>query len=278
MIWEEKAFSVRAFTPNMIVSSFVAQAFMDLYDIDKDQRWLDYSLEIGKFIEKELKLFESDEKIVFGYIPRETTIVHNVNLMGSRLFARLYSYTKEEKYREYAIKSSQYSINAQREDGAWTYGKSDHFQWVDNFHTGFNLVALYDVQKYLSTDLWQDNIDLGFNYHLRRHFMEDMTPRYYDSKLYPIDIHNFAQGINTFLTFGDTERAQKLLERSIDLMWDSNKHYFYYQKRGWYVNKINYIRWSQAWMFLALARYQLERSDIKKSGNTNDGYSNNQQD
>jgi len=259
--WEAKAFSVQAFTPNMIVSSFVAQAFMDLYDIDKDQRWLDYSLEIGKFIETELKLFESDEKIVFGYIPGETTIVHNVNLMGSRLFARLYFYTKEEKYREYAIKSAQYSINSQREDGAWVYGKSDYFQWVDNFHTGFNLVALNDVQNYLSTDQWQDNIDSGVNYHLKHHFLDDLTPKYYDNKLYPIDIHNFAQGIDTFLTFGYTEKARKLLKKSIDLMWNSSKHYFYYQKKGCYKNKINYIRWSQAWMFYALMKYQIDREN-----------------
>jgi hypothetical protein len=134
---------------------------------------------------------------------------------------------------------------------------------VDNFHTGFNLVALYDVQKYLSTDLWQDNIDLGLNYHLKHHFLEDMTPKYYDTKLYPIDIHNFAQGINTFLTFGDTERAQKLLGKCIGLMWDSNKHYFYYQKRGWYTNKINYIRWNQAWMFYTLTKYQIESGNIE---------------
>jgi len=257
--WEAKAFSVPAFTPNMIVSSFVAQAFLDLYDIDKDKKWLNYSLEIGRFIDKELKLFESDETIVFGYIPGEDTIVHNVNLMGSRLFARLYSYTKEEKYREYATKSAQYSINSQREDGAWVYGKSHYLQWVDNFHTGFNLVALNDVQRYLSIKQWQERIDLGLKYHFKHHFLEDMTPKYYVSKLYPIDIHNFAQGIDTFISLGYRDNARKLLEKSIDLMWDSNKHYFYYQKRGFYTNKINYIRWGQAWMFYAMTEYRIKK-------------------
>ena len=62
--------------------------------------------------------------------------------------------------------------------------------------------------------------------------------------------------LGLLLTFGYSERAQKLLEISIDLMWDKNKHYFFYQKRGWYTNKIKYIRWSQAWMFYALIKYQ----------------------
>lgn len=255
--WESRSFSVPPFTPNLIVSSFVAHAFMDLYDIDRNQMWLDYSLGIGEFVETELKLFESDKEIIFGYIPGENTIVHNVNLMGGRLFARLYSYTKEEKYREYAIKSARYSINSQRDDGAWVYGESDHLRWVDNFHTGFNLVALSDTQKYIAAERWGESMTKGLEYHLERHFLEDMTPKYYDYKLYPIDIHNFAQGIDTFLTFGYENTARKLLEKSIELMWNSKKNYFYYQKKRWYTNKIDYIRWSQAWMFYAMTKYQV---------------------
>ena len=41
--WEAKAFSVPKYKPNMIVSSFAAQAFLDLYEIDKDKKWLKYA-------------------------------------------------------------------------------------------------------------------------------------------------------------------------------------------------------------------------------------------
>jgi len=36
-------------------------------------------------------------------------------------------------------------------------------------------------------------------------------------------------------------------------MW-SKKGYFYYQKHRFYTNKISYMRWSQAWMLLAISR------------------------
>ena len=253
--WEARAFSVPPFKPNIIASSFVAQAFLDLYEIDKNEKWLKYAEEIGIFIEKELKLFESEEELCFGYIPGESARVHNANLMGARLFSHLFAITKTSKYRELSGKSVNYSVNAQRNDGAWVYGERGHHQWVDNFHTGFNLIAIKDVQRYLKTKQWQNSINIGLNYHLKNHFLSDMTPKFYDNKLYPIDIHNFAQGIYTLLTFGYKEKAEQLLKRCIEMMWNNKGNYFYYQKTKWYTNKINYIRWSQAWIFYALSYY-----------------------
>ena len=269
--WEAKAFSVPEFTPNMIVSSFVGQAFLDLHAVDKDEKWLGYTVQIGEFIEKELVLFESENEMAFGYIPGETTRVHNVNLIGGKLFARLYSLTGDERYKRYAIKAARYSVVAQREDGAWAYGENAYHQWVDNFHTGFNLVSIHDINQYLPDDLWRRSMDEGLAYHLSSHFLDDMTPKYYDSKIYPIDIHNFAQGVDTLLTFGYREKARLLIEKCIETMWDENRNYFYYQKSRWYTNKINYMRWSQAWMFYALTRYQLEAGHGESPGRVDRG-------
>jgi hypothetical protein len=263
--WEARAFSVPEFTPNMVVSASAAQAFLDLYDAAGDAKWLDYALQIGEFVEKELILVESAEEMVFGYVPGESGRVHNVNLMGAALFARLFSHTGQDRHRQHAVKAARYSIRSQREDGSWLYGESPHHRWVDNFHTGFNLVALHAVHSHLPGDMWRRSIDSGLDYHVRHHFTEDMTPKYYDSKLYPIDIHNFAQGIDTFVTFDRPDSALRLIERCVDTMWDKRKHYFYYQKTKWYTNRIDYLRWSQAWMFFALTRYQLDRDHRERA-------------
>jgi hypothetical protein len=253
--WEARAFTVPIFTPNMIVSSFVGQSFLDLYEIDGNQKWLKLTKEIGIFIERELKLFENNNKLCFGYIPGKKVRIHNANLMGARLYARLYSITGLPKYKKYAIKAARYTLDSQDKKGAWVYGERNHHQWVDNFHTGFNLVALKDIQEYLNINSWNDKIQKGIEYHINNHFLDDMTPKYYDNKIFPIDIHNYAQGIDTFLSFDYLNKAEKLLNKCLDEMWDQNRHYFYYQKNRFYTNKINYIRWSQAWMFYALTRY-----------------------
>jgi hypothetical protein len=257
--WEARFLSVPAFTPNMVVSAAVGQAFLDLYDTDGDAKWLSYALQIGEFIEKELILSRSADEMSFGYVPGNSGRVHNVNLMGAALFARLFSYTGEDRHRDHAIKAARYSVRSQAEDGSWVYGDAPHHRWVDNFHTGFNLVALHAVHRVLPDELWERSIDAGLDYHMRHHFTADMTPKYYSSKLYPIDIHNFAQGIDTFVTFDRPDKALRLIEKCVDTMWDDDEHYFYYQKTGLYTNRIDYLRWSQAWMFFALTRHELDR-------------------
>jgi hypothetical protein len=255
--WEARAFTVPAFTPNMIVSSFVGQSFLDLYDIDKNSKWLNLVIDIAYFIEKELLVYHTDNEVCYGYIPNESVRVHNANLMGARLLARLFTITKEEKYKYFAEKSVNYSINAQRRDGAWEYGEENHHKWIDNFHTGFNLVAIKEVQQYLQINVWNENIKRGLDFHLKYHFLDDMTPKYFNNKLYPIDIHNFAQGIDTLCVFGNTMNAKKMLDNSMMYMFDNQKKYFFYQKSKLYTNRSNYIRWAQSWMFYAITKYAL---------------------
>jgi hypothetical protein len=250
----------------MVVSAFAGQAFLDLYDADRDGKWLDYAIQIEEFIEKELILSETADELVFGYVPGKGGRIHNVNLMGAALLARLHSYTGEARFGKYAVKAARYTVRSQEKDGSWLYGENPHHRWVDNFHTGFNLVALHAINRHLPDDLWRRSIDSGLEYHVRHHFTVDMTPKYYSSKLYPIDIHNFAQGIDTFVTFGLSDRAFRLIEKCVDTMWDDGEHYFYYQKTRWYTNRIDYMRWSQAWMFFALTRYQLDRHRRQKTG------------
>lgn len=253
--WQARAFTVKSWEPNIIVSSFVAQAFVDLYEIRGDEKFLDIAKSVGNFISDELILFESSNEMCFGYIPNKKARVHNANLMGGKLFARLYSITKNVDYKESALKSARYTVSHQQSNGAWVYGELNYHKWIDNFHTGYNLVALNEIARYTATNSFHENIKNGLKFHLNNHFEKDMTPKYFEDKLYPIDIHNYAQGIITCITFGYKHLAEKILNKAVELMWDHQNQYFYYQKTKWYTNKINYMRWSQAWMFYAISRY-----------------------
>ena len=117
--WEARAFSVSRWKPNIIVSTFAAQAFLDLFELYQDEQHLQIGTDVAKFIERELVLEENDDEICFGYIPGESVKVHNANLMGAKLLARLFALTHEEQYRNLSIRSANYSMNLQRENGAW---------------------------------------------------------------------------------------------------------------------------------------------------------------
>jgi len=84
--------------------------------------------------------------------------------------------------------------------------------------------------------------------------MENLYGRY--PLKWPVDIHNQSQGIITFseLKFFNTDYlnfANTIAKWTIENMQDKSG-YFYFRKYPYFTNKISYMRWGQAWMFLAL--------------------------
>jgi hypothetical protein len=77
------------------------------------------------------------------------------------------------------------------------------------------------------------------------------APRYYHDRTYPIDIHCCAQGILTYLEFGDAKKANQVAQWALKNMWDEHG-FFWYQRGPHSTNRIGYMRWSQAWMYYAL--------------------------
>jgi hypothetical protein len=66
-----------------------------------------------------------------------------------------------------------------------------------------------------------------------------------------------AQSIITLLELADLNRGNIDLAKSVfswamQNMWDEHG-YFHYQKFPYFTSKVSYMRWSQAWMFLALS-------------------------
>ena len=78
-----------------------------------------------------------------------------------------------------------------------------------------------------------------------------------------------AQSIITLLTFKDVDSgnlplAHSVLEWAVTHMWD-DRGFFYYRVLRSHTNRISYMRWSQAWMLLAMVMLQ-EASSSKGAG------------
>ncbi len=278
--WQARAFYVPVGTPNMVTTVFVANAFLDHLSTDypstisrsygagadctdlKAKEFLDIAIGACEYILNHLIVFEDKTTLCFDYIPGEQARVHNANMMGAALLARVYSHTKNQEYYEKSKKAMAYSVAALNDDYSWPYGELQHHRFVDNFHTGFNLVALKDWMDFAGEKSWEKELENAYRYFLDTFWLEDGRPKYYHNSLYPIDIHCSAQGIVTCLKLREYDDrsvpfAKKIAEWAIDNMQD-NEGYFYYQKTRWYTNKIPYMRWSQAWMFYALSKLSHE--------------------
>ena len=254
--WQARAFFVPKGKPNMITTVYVAQAMEELAAITGFERFAQPLIDAAEFIVGHL-YFEHADGPFFRYIPEEPALVHNANLWGAALVARAGVSSGKNIWLELARRACVTSVKAQDERGAWAYGGRDHHAFVDSFHTGFNLEALHRYSIATGSDEFSGAIEKGMVYYRENMFLPDGAPKYYDNKTYPIDMHTTAQAVITLLAVGgsdsDRELAEKVLGWSMRNMYDEKDGIFYYQKGKIWTNRIPYIRWTQAWMYYALA-------------------------
>ena len=129
---------------------------------------------------------------------------------------------------------------------------------ADNFHTGFNLECIAEFMKFTGDDSFKAQVDEGFHFWLSHFFTPEGIPGYYHDKLYPVDLHATAELVMACARSRKFAENKELIGRVLG--WtianmQSPEGYFYYQKSGNSTNRIPYMRWTQAWMFLALTTY-----------------------
>ena len=252
-------------TPTVVVTSFCASALFDAYEVTRREEYLSVALSSADFVMNDLQRTKKENGFLFSYSPLNgNNTVYNASLLGTKLLSQCYHYTKNDFYFAAARESAVACTEAQNDDGSWFYGELPVQQWIDSFHTGYNLEALVTYQQMAGDTSFSGSIDKGFDFYLNNFFLPDGTPKYYHNKTYPVDIHSPAQFIVALCRSGKLEQHRELADRVLDWtirhMQDPSG-YFYYQKHRFYTNKISYMRWSNAFMFNALSLYLLYSSN-----------------
>jgi hypothetical protein len=256
--WQTRTILVPRWSANIVCTTFVANALLDVYETRGDPKYLQMAISAAEYIVSDL-FWEKEQSVAgFSYpLPGVKTPVHNANFLGAAFLCRVYKLIGNQQFLDTAFKVTRYSVSQQREDGSWDYGEAGTQAWVDNFHTGYNLCALKDIGFYSGTDEFEPRVHKGFDFYRKNFFREDGAPKYYQNAVYPLDIHSVAQSIITLIRFKDQEAdylvsALLVYQWVMIHLWDIRGH-FYYQELPFYKNKISYMRWAQAWMLLALS-------------------------
>jgi len=259
--WQTRFLLVPQGSPNIICTTFVANALLDWHERTGDPQFLAAAVSAAGFILDVLYWKTEDGLGCFSYTPLWRSEVHNASLLGAALLCRVAAAAGESRFREPALQAARRAVRKQHPDGAWDYGESDQpsQRWKDNFHTGYNLCALGAIGRHAATAEFEPSVRLGFDYYRRHFFCEDGAPKYYHDRTYPIDIHSVAQSVLTLLAFRDLAAdnvalARRVLEWGLNHMWDE-RGYFYCQKNPRYTIRIPYMRWAQAWMLWTLATF-----------------------
>jgi rhamnogalacturonyl hydrolase YesR len=251
-----RAGTIPRHTPTIVWSSLIGFGFLEAYEVLKKQEYLDVVASTAEWV-KTLPRERTDRGTCLSYVPFKQSSIHNSNMLGGALLARVAAYTKDSESLEIAREAMRYSCARQNDDGAWYYGEADHYHWIDNFHTGYNLDCL---KRYLTSTgdrEFESSQRRGFQYFKEHFFEPDGLPKYYHDRRGPVDIQCAAQAIDTLSYFSaeDPESlplASKVAQWTIDNMQAPDGH-FYYRDLGWKKIKVPMFHWGQGTMFKALA-------------------------
>ena len=266
--WQTRTMIVPRGAPNLVCTTFVADALLNAYEHLGESRYLEMAMSAGDYILNELYYTEGDAVASFCYpLPASKAKVHNANFLAAALLCRLYYHNGDQRLREPALRAARYSAAKQQDDGSWHYGELPAQRWVDNFHTGYNLTSLRAIGRNLRTAEFEPHVRRGFEFYRKHFFREDGAVRYFHNRTYPIDIHCVAQSLLTLLEFQDLDPTNVGFVRSIYAwaikhMWNE-AGFFYYRVLRTVTIRTPYMRWSQAWMLLALST--LAKHDRKEA-------------
>ncbi len=254
--WRNRTMWTPRYTPTIVNTAFIGHALLDTYRLAGVDLALEMALGTSDFLCHDLTRHEDPNGLCLSYTPLNGDYVHNANLLGASLLIRLHGICGAQELKDLALACLEYGLHHQRPDGAWYYGQMHLMRYVDSFHTGFNLQAL---QYFLRAGYGPDcrrAYERGLAYYVNHFFLADGSAKYYDNKVFPLDIHSFCQAVVVLSDplAGQVELCARVLDSMLRQMW-SPHGYFYFRRGHFYANKICYMRWSQAWAFHALTCY-----------------------
>jgi hypothetical protein len=259
--WEARYTQIPAYCPTIVATGIITNSLFVNYKLLGNVKSLDLCKDAVNFVLKDLNKSFSGETFCYSYSPYDKQKVFNATMKGARLLSQVYSVTKDDNLYNEAKKTIAYVMNNQKENGSWSYAKDDARKWVDNFHTGYVIECLFEYCNLIDSDVYRKNLDVAVDFYKKNFLCENGIPKYYSNSVFPIDSTSAAQTIITLSKVECIESAKKVIDWFVSNM-QSKKGNFYFQRRKLITNKISYIRWSDAWMLVALS-YFLYKKTVK---------------
>jgi hypothetical protein len=236
--------------PNAVVSAFAAHA---LLDADADQ----YRELVGRALDFALAelLVDRNGETYFAYFRGSTVPIHNANLLLAGLVARC----EESGLLSRAEGAVAFTLGRQRGDGAWPYGEGRGLGWVDGYHTAYVLQGLGRWEARTQNAETRAALRRALDYYLERLIDPDGAPRASDRRRYPVEAHAAGTALAALADLGVhddrcAEAGNRVLAWTLANLRRPDGRYAYRRGRM-FLNKVPYIRWSDAHILLGLAAH-----------------------
>lgn len=251
--WEARYASTPALQPTIVATGMISNALFVCHSLTGNKEAGELCLSAADFVSNDLNRTYDNDTFCFSYSPFDRQMVFNATMKGARLLAQAYSLTGNQNFRDLARCTVQYVLNSQNNDGSWFYSASGKGQWIDNYHTGYLLDCLDEYIKCAKDDSAKEALDKGYYFYRNNFFNPDGQPKFYHNLTWPVDCTAGAQSILTLCRFGDIELVKKVACYLVRNMQAPDGG-FYFRKYSNRTDKTIFMRWSNAWMFAALAK------------------------
>jgi hypothetical protein len=254
--------------PVCVVSAIAGEAFLLAHAVTGEAIWRESAAAIaGHFLEEVPRYTASARACCFCYGPEDYRRVHNANLLVAQHLLEVAVLENDTPMAERALQAVQFSLQAQRPDGAFPYGhytSSDPFEpallaLVDHHHTGFVLRALTAINRHAESAVIGKALRQGYQYY-RQHLCRPNGMPVTEHGAYPVNIHACAEAmLCPSVLAGEILGARKQAVLALRWTWSSLRDPKtgapYYRKYRGFTSRISHPRWGVAWTYRALAEY-----------------------
>src|SRR6516162_2511876 len=161
--------------PIIVWTALIGHAYLECYEITQDNKFLNVAESACRWI-LDLPREKTDCGTCISYLADRQSSIHNANMLGAGLLARTSAKNGDEEFRHVARSAMEYSCARQRPDGSWWYAEAPNHQWIDNFHTGYNLDALRFYLDSTADEEFRPNLVKGLEFFKDRFFESSGRP------------------------------------------------------------------------------------------------------
>lgn len=261
--WETRGGTIKRETPLITSVPYVYEAFSQVYEIDRSQRWLRVMRSIAEHAFRCYRDTETGlDAATCAYTPAADDNGGVVNASAYRAFLLTKAALdfSDGRYREVAKRNLNFVLSSQNSNGSWFYSIDGQRDFVDHFHTCFVLKALVKIEKLTGDSGCAAAIERGVDYYVKLLFDEQGLPNPFSKAprltVYRRELYDYAECINlaTLLRgrFKGLDRRAEPVLADVFLRWRKTDGSFRARQLlyGW--DNVPMHRWAQSQMFRSL--------------------------
>lgn len=262
--WASPVKTLPAGSPTVVVTGFISKALYEAVQLGNNQDAERLFRGIEDFIASDLPRFSDHTGMCISYSTVKKDCCFNASLLAAGYLARLFHLTGREELRTEAEALVNFVVARQKSNGVWAYSidlESGKERTQIDFHQGFILDSISEVMEYTAQKPvhWLEALKKGSEFYFNEQFSKGGRSYFRLPRKYPTDVHHQAQGIISATKLSEkfpeyTIHGERMMKWAMKFLHNGHGR-FYYRVFPAFTDKTHYLRWGQAWMVLALARW-----------------------